>query len=87
MFMQYMDIKTLSGIPESSPTDDIVSYMFQLMMSLRALYKVKLVHGDINVQNIGGTTFDKKLRSVSKYLLYFIDYGMGFIKGILDVIC
>ena len=85
--MQYMDIKTLSGIPESSPTDDIVSYMFQLMMSLRALYKVKLVHGDINVQNIGGTTFDKKLRSVSKYLLYFIDYGMGFIKGILDVIC
>ena len=86
---QQVMISTFNG-------NDIVSLVLQGIMSIYAMYKLKLVHGDINPDNLAINTSDSPrhvvYKSGSSYymgpktnkILYFIDFGMGFIKDKLE---
>ncbi len=78
--------------------NEIDSLILQGMMAIRALYKVKLVHGDINNLNLAFNLLPATTtkQPVYKYnntyyvgpatnkVLSFIDFGMGFVKGLLE---
>jgi hypothetical protein len=98
MYMQLIENKFSDNVDSSTKLPEINSLMLQGLMTLYAFYKVKLVHGDINELNLAFNLLDPGITKRPFYIhkgsyyvseptnkiLYFIDYGMAFIKNKLE---
>lgn len=86
MYMQYISNKITVSL-KNAPQAMIV----QGIMAIMSLYQIKLVHGDINLDNMRYQKLDNPKAPIYKvgdtyylgpkspYILYFIDWGMGYI--------
>lgn len=96
MYMQFIEKSFSEETVTDTETDSII---LQGLMGLYAMYKLKLVHGDINEHNLSynllppGVTKNPIYQIKSELylmgpktnkILYFIDFGMGFIKDVLE---
>jgi hypothetical protein len=75
---------------------EFAATVLQGLMGIRAMYSIRLVHGDINTSNLAYQTVSAFKQPVYKYggeyyigsptnhILHFIDFGFGFIKDKLE---
>jgi len=97
MYMQEFSTKFDSSKGKIND-DEVSSMLLQGLMAIYALYKVKLVHGDINKDNLAYNLLEPAVTKRPVYkcdgkyfvgpltnkILYLIDFGMGFIKDKLE---
>lgn len=86
MYMQYIQNKINKPL-----TVHRNAIIIQGIMAIMALYQIKLIHGDINRDNMMCLKLSKPMKPLYKiadqyylgpsspYILYFIDFGMGYV--------